>query len=260
MRRVVLLGLAATWLAAARPAAAGSEITAEAIDERGRLTGEQRVRYILRQLDLTEEQANHAGGLIDSVFATEAGPGGGRENLAEVRRLYAEINKAKQANDSEKVRELTQQLQELGGDAKTAGDFFTNLEPQLTDEQREKLDLARTRLERVPSGAVRPIDLMRAARTLGLTDDQQGKLREAHTGTRNLLGSSLRPTTELKLKMINFMAAEIRTLLTPEQVPAFELRLRALRPDLIDEGLRVSLPDAAADQPAPEEKTEPDGG
>jgi hypothetical protein len=258
MRRVILLGLAASWLAAASPATAGSEITAATIDERGRLVGEKRVRYILRQLDLTEDQANHASGLIDSIFATETGPGAGGENLAEVRRLYAEITKAKQAENNKKVQELTKQLQQLGQDTKTTSDFFTNLDTQLTDEQRAKLEHARARLERVPSGALRPIDLMRVAQALGLTDDQHQKLREAHAGTRKLLGSSLRPTTELKLKMINFMAHEIRDLLTPEQTPAFELRVRALRPDLIDQGLRVRVPEAAADQPAAEEETEPD--
>jgi hypothetical protein len=57
---------------------------------------------------------------------------------------------------------------------------------------------------------------------------------------------------ELKLRLINFIHDETRAILTPEQRPQWDLRVRALRPDLIDQGLRVKLPEPAHTEPPDE--------
>jgi hypothetical protein len=43
-------------------------------------------------------------------------------------------------------------------------------------------------------------------------------------------------------------------MLTPEQLAKFEFRVRVLRPDLIDRGLRATMPEAPPDEPSPDDE------
>ncbi len=257
MCRLSLFALTALGITVALPVRAGPEIPEAAIDERASLAGEKKVRYLLRQVDLTEEQATHARGLIDSILPRRARPA--PPDPDEVRRTWAELEQAKETGDQEKVDALVKQLRQMGRETTGDSEFFMNMEPLLTDEQKHKLDQARARLERNPSGALRPVDLLRAARELDLTEQQQRQLLDAFLEARKHLGPNLRPSTELKLQMINFFAHEIRTFLTPEQLAKFEYRIRALRPDLLDRGLRVQLSETAPDAPPAEEELKPVG-
>lgn len=252
MYRVLLFGPVALGVIAVSPVLAGSEIPVAAIDERVRLPGAKKIGYLLRQLDLTEEQATHAQGLVDSIFAERSHPSPPDTN--EVRRIWTELERAKEAGDQKRVDELTAQLQQISQNAAREAEFFVNMEPLLTEEQKNKLKEARARLERNPSGALRPVDLLRAACEFDLTKQQERQLLAAHLATRKQLGPILRPSRQLMLRMINSFADEIRALLTSDQVAKFEDRVRALRPDLIDQGLRVRATEGAASEaPAAEE-------
>ena len=243
MRAVLLFGLTASLVLIASPApGAESDFTAAAITEKARLIGARRVRYLLRQIDLTAEQAAYAENLITSVLPPDSHAPTPEPSIDDVRRLWKQLERAREADDQQQVERLTQELKGMGHEADDESDVFATLAPKLTDVQRAKLEQARARLERIPSGAVRPIDLIRAARTLELTGEQQHKLQEATIATNKMLGPILKPNTDLKLKMINFLATEIRSLLAPQQVAAFDHRIRALRPDLIEEGLMVGVP------------------
>jgi hypothetical protein len=241
MVRVLLFALAGLEIVAFTPAWAQPEFPAAAIDEKAKLLGETKTRYLLRQIDLTEEQATHARGLIDSILAEGNAPSD--VNVDQVREIWTQLEQAKEAKDQEKVDELTKQLQRIGQQASGDADVFANLEPQLTDQQKQKLAQARARLEHLPSGALRPIDLIRAARSLNLTTQQERKLVQASIATREMLGPLQRPSVDLKLRMMTYLVGEIRALLTPDQAAQFEHRIRALRPDLVDEGLLVRTPE-----------------
>lgn len=257
MRCVLPFGLSAFLMVAGLPALAGSEIPAAAIDENQRLLGAQRASYLLRQLDLTEEQATNAQGLIDTILTDLEGV---RElDVDEVRRIWAEIEKARDAGNQERVQELAKLLQQMEDETTSDAEFLANIESQLTDQQKQTLGRARARLERNPSGSVRPIDLIRAARDLGLSEQQQRALVKASMATRQMLGASLKPNPKMKLEMINFLAGEIRTLLTQEQVPKFERRVRASRPDLVDRGLRVRMPQTSSAEAPPGQENQPAG-
>jgi hypothetical protein len=257
MRGVLLLGLAAFWVIAALPASAGPEIPAAAINEQAKLLGKERVSYLLRQIDLTEEQATQAQGLIDSILPERTHPS--PPDPEEVRRVWTELEKAKEAGNQEKVKALTKQLQQLGQDTTGDAEFFLNMESHLTDDQKKKLEQARARLERNPSGALRPVDLLQAARDFDLTEQQQRQLIEAFLATRNQLGPILRPSQDLKLRMINSLADAIRALLAPEQIANFEHRMRALRPDLVGRGLRVHVPEVLPEGVPTGEEAKPVG-
>jgi hypothetical protein len=239
----------------ALPALAGPQIPGAAIDERVKLAGEKKVRYLLRQSDLTEEQAAQAQALIDSVLPKQARPT--PPNPDEVRRIWTELEQAREAGDQSKVDALTRELRQIGHETPGDAEFFASLEPLLTDEQKVKLEEARARLERNPSGALRPVDLLQAARRLDLDEPQQGKLLEAVLAARRQLGPVLRPSEELKLRMINSLADDIQALLTPDQLDKLEHRLRALRPDLIDQGLRVRMPQLSPDEPPTGDEDQP---
>lgn len=255
MVRVLLFGLAGLGIVAASPAWAQPEFPAAAINEKAKLLGEAKTRYLLRQIDLTEEQATHARGLIDSILAEGDAPSD--VNVDQVREIWTQLEKAKEAKDQEKVDELTKQLQQIGQQASGHADVFANLEPQLTDQQKQKLAQARARLERLPSGALRPIDLIRAARSLNLTAQQERNLVQASIATREMLGPLQRPSVDLKLRMMTQLVGEIRAMLNPEQAARFEHRIRALRPDLVEEGLRVRTPETELHTQPVNEETDP---
>ncbi|MFQ5807872.1 MAG: hypothetical protein ACE5I3_15610, partial [Phycisphaerae bacterium] len=87
---------------------------------------------------------------------------------------------------------------------------------------------------------------------------QQRALLDAFAATRKQLGPILRPSADLKLRMINSLADLIRALLMPDQVAGFEQRVYALRPDLVDRGLRVQGPaEFVPDEPAADEQIKP---
>ena len=250
MRRLMLPGIAAFWLATPLLATAEPEIPEAAINDKAKLLGSKKAAFLMRQLDLTEEQATHAQGLIDSILPTDESIS---VDVDEVRRMWKEIELARATADQAKIDQLTKQLQQMGKDATDDSEFYENIASQLTDEQKAKLAAAQARLERNPGGALRPIDLIRAAWDLNATDEQRVQLRTAQEEMRKILYPMLRPNMEVKLKLINFIHDETRAVLTPEQRPKWDRRVRALRPDLVGEGLHVQVPEPApADPPADE--------
>jgi hypothetical protein len=200
-----------------------------AVSESGKLTGKRRVLYLLRQLDLTVEQRDHARGLIRTIIDT----GAERDfTLEQVYALMAEMQEAEAANDEQRKQEISQQLRELGQPAAEHEEFFMNMESVLTDEQKALLVEARARLERNPSGALRPVDVLRAVQKLGLSAEQQehviklrDKLRQALRGTRKL-------KDQQRFQLMNNLLDGIASQLTPEQHEQFELSIVRLRPDL----------------------------
>jgi murein L,D-transpeptidase YcbB/YkuD len=254
MRRLIPRGFVAFCLITSLLTVARAQIPEAAINEKAKLLGPKKAAYLMRQLDLTEEQATHAQGLIDSILPADEQVA---VDITEVRRIWKDLELAKAAEDQDKIDQLTKQLNEMGKEATDDSEFYDNIATQLTDQQKAKLAAAQVRLERDPSGALRPIDLIRAAWDLNATEEQRARLRTVQDEMRKILYPVLRPNTELKLRLINFIHDETRAVLTPEQRPQWDLRVRALRPDLISEGLRVKLPEPAQGDSLPAEQSEP---
>jgi len=256
MRRISTCVVSALALGAAL-SAPGGPLPAQAIREKPRLVGEEKIRYLLRQLELTEQQAALAEELLAALHPDQA-PERGQPAVEEVRKLYRELEQAKQAGDQQRVDALLRRFEELGERVATDDEFFASMDAHLTDAQKARLAAARARLARNGSGGLRPIDLLRAASDLVATPEQAAALRQARQAARERLGPILRPSDSLKLEMVNMIVERVTAALTPEQCTQYELRIRALRPDLIHEGLRVTLPpERPAGQSAPQAQTAP---
>jgi hypothetical protein len=200
-----------------------------ALSEGGKLRGKTKVLYLLRQIDLTNEQREHARGLIATIIDSEAEQD---FSLEQVYTLMAEMQEAEAAGDEKRKQQLTQQMRELGQTSDNHEEFFMNMESVLTDEQKARLAEARGRLERNPSGALRPVDVFRAVQALGLSDEQQEHIGQL----RDKLRKALRQTQTLKDKqrfqLMNGLLEAIVSKLTPEQQEPFGLSIAKLRPDL----------------------------
>jgi hypothetical protein len=222
------------------------------VAEHRELDPQARIRYILRQLNLSDEQIKHARGLLRTIFDDTLNP---PLSIGEVHALVAELQVAQKEDDQERIEELEAQLRELGRGHDREAELIMNLEPVLTDAQKEVLTEVRARLKRNPSGALRPIDIFRAAHPLELSKAQRARLDKLHERFRlQMCGfRNKRIDDETRFQLINGLIELIKAELKPEQVPDFELNVRRLRPDLAYR-LRTKLPDKQS--AGEEEKTQ----
>ena len=229
MRRIALMSLTVLLVTEVAWAQRKPMVPMAAVSESGKLSGRTEVLYLLRQLDLTKEQREHARGLITTIIDTGAEQD---FSLEQVYTLMAEMQQAEADGDEERKKEISRQLRELGQRPDNHEEFFMNMESVLTDEQRAKLAEARARVERNPSGALRPVDVFRAVQKLDLSDEQRenvrqlcGKLRQSLRGTQTLKDRQ-------RFQLMNGLLGAIVSELTPEQEQQFRLSVAKLRPDL----------------------------
>ncbi len=232
MRRTTVGLCCAVILAGA--AWAADELPREAVGHNRPLLGELRVRYLLRQLDLTEEQAKAAEQIIRAAYTPANERAAGK-----VRALWRAWAQADAAGDDAKAQLAIKELRKLNEDPLPETTILKQLEEVLTDRQKRKLEAAQRRLKRYPGGGVSPGDMYRIARELDLSAEQNKQLLEIYKATREKLGPILRPSEKKKAELVNYMYGRLLEMLTPEQREVFAYRVRMLRPDLIDEGLRV---------------------
>jgi hypothetical protein len=261
VRRVTLMILAVALVTEAGWAQRKPMVPMAAVSASGKLSGKTKVLYLLRQLDLTQEQREHARGLIATIIDT-----GAEQDLSleQVYTLMAAMQQAEADGDEERKQELTQQLRELGKGSDSNEEFFTNMASVLTDEQKLKLKRARERLERTPSGGLRPVDVFRAVRALDLNEEQQehvrglqDKLRQAMRGVQNIKDKQ-------RFQLMNGLLDGIASKLTPEQQEQFELSIAKLRPDLayrlrvLTEGREETFQERKEGQAEAAEEADPD--
>ncbi len=226
-----------TQPAASQPGKLRPFVSMAAISQKQKLLGDARMRYLLRQLDLDIKQRRYARELLDSIY-NSGDPG---ISLAEVHAIVAEIEKARAAGDKKREQELAQELRDLARRADRDREFLMNMETVLTEKQKELLKRAQERLKANPSGAIRPIDIFRAARELDLDQQQRAKLDDLARKMRAELRKRRQITDGVRYQMINSLIYSVRELLTPEQLDQFDLQILRLRSDLIGD-LRARLP------------------
>lgn len=230
MRRFAWLSLLIAPVAFAQ-----SMIPLDAITNGKPLKNEARARYLMRQLDLTEKQADAVEGLIEVHFSESSGQ---QIDIEEIRRIWKEIQAAQAKGDKDAEQRLTKQIQDMGKGMDVEPQFVENLSGILVDEQPAILAEARARLDRNPSGAISPIDLIHLASSLKLTPEQTKQLAELSDSFRKEVNSKPAMDDGRKVELINGLATQIKKLLTPEQVEVFDKRVKAMRPDLAENKLR----------------------
>ncbi len=253
MRRIVLIFLAALLMTGASWAQRQPTVPMTAVGEEQKLKGERRIRYLLRQLDLTTEQREYARTLIATMLDEADNP---PLSLEQVYTLMAEAQQAEKDGDDERAEQVKQQLRALGRGADREGEFFMNMETELTDEQKGVLRAARERLKRNPSGALRPVDVFRVVYQLDLTKEQKAQTDLWHARFREELRNVKTLDDDKRFQLMNGLLERLRAELTPEQQASFDLSVRRLRPDLANRSLRARVPQT---QPAAEEEGEEAG-
>ncbi|MEW6251898.1 MAG: hypothetical protein AB1716_14735, partial [Planctomycetota bacterium] len=195
------------------------------------LQGEQKLRWVVKQLRLEPQQQQQAEALIE-IYQAEVKQQ--QENptalLSQIQDLYAQVRAAQSANDTAKVEELRAQLRDLTPGRKAEKNFFEGLEQMLKPEQKERLAVVRKRAE---SGNIditfRPVHVLRAAMKVGLTAEQYPKLEtildEYRTG---LLSNRPADAAESEAR-VEKLVTDMRGLLTPEQAENFDKQVAELR-------------------------------
>lgn len=183
-------------------------------------SGEAKLRAICRQLKLSDQQMKTVETLVQ-VYQAELDED--RRNperiVEEIRQKYGELRNAQEANDTERVRQLREELRSLAPTAKAEKHFFEGLLPILTDAQKTRLEQMRRAENAPPLKAVRVHD---AATQLDLTPDQQRQLEAITRDYRSKVASN--PNQPVQ----EFVDA-IRQILTARQADRFEQLLDELR-------------------------------
>jgi len=232
MRRITFVWLTALLLAVtsfaqtARP----TQRTPRGGEQVVPLRGEQKLRYLIRQLDLGPKDREFVEGLLevyaDQVRAQKTGQEQRGDLLERVRVLYAKMEEAEQAGNTQRAEELREQMKLLGPGVLAEREFLAALEADLSDDQKAALKQAQQRLRRVPDGALRPIDVLKAAQVLELAPEQQSKLskllREYRAHAKGLAGRLSGPARQLALGRI---ISDIRGILTPEQAERLDQQI-----------------------------------
>lgn len=146
------------------------------------LKGEKRARFIMRQLDLTEEQKSHATGLIELYYKAPPAP-----DLVKLQVLISEGQKIEAEKKTEKdaqklalldakLAEINEEIRKMGQNDGNEEEFLLNLRSVLTEPQKARLDETLRRLASNPSGDLRIADVIQFVQTLKLTDEQKPKL------------------------------------------------------------------------------------
>jgi hypothetical protein len=232
-RRVCLLvvGLFGTVFALAqiqpaRPPVIRSQPPAEPAGPQG----EQKLRWICRQLKLDDKQMQQAEALLAAYQAelkdAESNAG---ELLQKIQEKAAEMQAARNAGDTEGAKRLQEELKNLAPPAQAENHFFEALDEILSPEQKAKLPAIRKRAETAGDISLRPVYVLRAARKQNLTqqqDDQLEKLldeyRTAAAGARTEKGEAAEERVEQFIK-------NVRAILTGPQVEAFDKEIATLR-------------------------------
>jgi hypothetical protein len=202
-----------------------------AVSPQGKLTGRKKVLYVCRQLDLSEAQRKQARGLIESFLDNDAGADD--IPLTRIYQIVKEIEEAQKAGDKATEQKLTDELRSYGENRPDSSDeVFVNLETILTDSQKAKFKDVRARLERNPSGAIRPIDVFRELDSLKLTPEQEQRIpvlrKQVYRATRSM--QTVKDND--RFQIMNGLLVEIGNMLTPEQQEPYQRLLSRLRPDL----------------------------
>ncbi len=205
-----------------------------AVHSKQNLAKEKRVRYLLRQVHLNEQQKSQAEGLIET-FATENVAQAEQIDLEKVKELYKKLEEAQKAGDREGVQRISEELRTIGrgGGGDNEQELFQNIAAMLDAKQKTAFEAAHARLMRNPSGCVRPVDVFNIAKGLEPKPEQLAKLIELRDQFRAAINEGAKRTEEQDTEALNKLIGDVRGILTPEQGKALDAAIQGMRPDMV---------------------------
>ncbi len=195
------------------------------------LAGQEKLRYIVSQLELSAEESKHVEGLFtrfDSDIKQEQEAV--QRRVEEIKALYAELQAAEQAGDQQKKNQINEQLRLMAPGARAEEEFLRDLVSALTPAQRATYEQTVARLLRAPDGALRPVDIVRIARGLNLTPEQAKALETTKETFRRTVNEVAALEDPQRAEMLQRFSNDIRAALTAEQQAAYDKAVTRMRP------------------------------
>lgn len=223
------------WVAAFAVVATASAQGARRADRGIILEGENKLRYILKQLSLDAQQAKDADSLIavhTAMMAEVSKEEALIARLYEIQALMVEMKAAEADGNTARVGELKEQIRQLAPDYQADKQFYESLDGILKDEQKKQLEKVRARITANPDVSLTPNDVIEAARETNLEADQRTKLDDVLKNFRADMAKEPPQTLPDRLKKVDDLAAKVRELLKPEQAKQFNATIERLRPPM----------------------------
>ncbi|MCH8805008.1 MAG: hypothetical protein IH986_02840 [Planctomycetes bacterium] len=215
------------------------------------LSGEAKLRYIARQLQLSDEQRADYDQLIELVYrqAMDTAIEYVKAHAEELMDLSQQVRAAVRAGDRAKTLALRQEIMAMSPTVVAEKEFIEAIKQQLlTPEQTKRLDRVRDRLRHNPSGTFAPVDVYQIARDAELTAAQTQKLGKLQAAfPKRFRMESLLNGEKGRRRALNELIQAVRSILTSKQVGEFDRRIAALRPE---PATPPQLENAAEDKPA----------
>ncbi len=213
--------------------------------------GEQKLRWVCRQLRLDDQQMQQAEALIATYHAELADlQQNAADLLQRIQDKAAEVKAAQTAGDVELTHRLQEELRNMAPLVQAENHFFEQLTPVLNDEQKGRLGAVRKRAETAGDVSLRPVHVLRAARKLGLTPEQNVKLEALLAEYRSAAAAARSEKPEAAEERVEQFVKNVRAILTPEQSGRYDKAIGALRDD--PPVAQAFQPPVATTQPAPE--------
>ncbi len=231
---------------------------------------EARLRRVCDGLKLDDTQQKQMQALL-SVYRAELEEAAKnpQERLKRIQTVLAEIDVAKAEGNDTRVRELQQQISQMGPETMAENNFFRNLEQSLTSEQKAQLPKLReaaknpsppppvppapptpptavtpptpptppsptaapTSAPVPPANELRPVHVLLAALELKLSSEQRKLLENVLSDFRDSMRLDPPKDAAASTQRTDRLIQMIRPLLTTDQVPVFDKRVEALRAD-----------------------------
>ncbi len=221
--------------------------------------GEAKLRWICKQLDLSDQQMQQVEALIAVYQATLAEDRENPEDLMKrLKDKLAEIRNAEAAGETERAAELREEMRNLSPGNRAENEFFESLEQYLNPQQLAKLPNARQRSETIGSIALRPVYVMRVAFNLNLKPEQTRQLESLLQAFRLDIRQNRPANQEDVTQRVDTLVGQVREILTPEQAEEYDSQIESLRGNTPPSNvLQLPPPSYTASQPKPAEPAEP---
>jgi Spy/CpxP family protein refolding chaperone len=221
---------------------AGEPSTQSSGDKQSIVQAEQRLRAVLKSLQLTEEQSQKVEALFQ-VLRAEVEAQDTMENRARImnaiKEKWAEVKDLEQKGDVDGQNRAKEELRNLAPVQAAENSFYESLSQSLTDEQKKKLETLRK-----PELAMKPVDVIRAIHKIDLSKEQLNQFESILKEHRAKV-AGLGPGADwTPAESAENLLSEVSQILKPEQIEKLNTVLNAAR-------------ERSSGKPAPKSTTQP---